>query len=116
MNHTVTITDDQQELLVLSLALKSEFGPCCCCGGGKRVRNIVMLSQRAPVPGTGWGCVQCGLPNDGASYVCCDQCLEDSREPTHACKGYLSKGERIPVEDLDPTPFEHDMSRHPGER
>ena len=49
-----------------------DLGPCCCCGGTERVRDIVMLSRKAPVPGTGWGCVVCGLPNDGASYVCCD--------------------------------------------
>ena len=52
-----------------------DLGPCCCCGGAERVRNIVMLSPRASTR-DGWGCLVCGLPPDGASYVCCDRCLE----------------------------------------
>lgn len=93
-----------------------DFGPCCCCGGTVGVRNIIMLPRRAPIPGTGWGCVGCGLPSDGASYVCCDRCLDAEVPPAFACKGYLNGGERVPIEELDPTPFEHDMSKHPGER
>ena len=28
-----------------------DAGPCCCCGrGDMRVRNIVMMHRRAPVP------------------------------------------------------------------
>lgn len=35
-----------------------DLGPCCGCGKlGPTVRTIVALALRAPVPGTGWGCV-----------------------------------------------------------
>ena len=43
------------------------LGSCCVCGvEGSRVRNIMMLHKRSLEPGKGWGCVQCGLPMDGA--------------------------------------------------
>jgi hypothetical protein len=93
-----------------------DLGPCCCCGlEGDDVRNIVMLARRAPVPGTGWGCVACGLPPDGASYVACDRCLEDEREPREVIAGFaISKG-RTPIDSLPAGAFDHDMTRHPGE-
>jgi len=91
------------------------LGPCCCCGGTRRVRNIVMLDRRASVPGTGWGCVVCGLPSDGASYVACDWCLEINRRPREVILGYANDREREPIENLSPEPFAHDMSKHPGE-
>ena len=102
--------DDAEELEEL------EVGPCCACEkqGGPDVRNIVMLHQRGPRPGQGWGCVQCGLPPDGADYVLCDGCLEDGREPRFVCDGYPKNG-RIPIEELSDEPFEHDMSKHPEE-
>ncbi|WP_138500945.1 hypothetical protein [Nostoc sp. PA-18-2419] len=34
-----------------------------------------MLPKKAPVLGTGWGCLVCGLPSDGAVAVACDDCL-----------------------------------------
>ena len=50
------------------------FGQCCACHGTKNVRTVVMLHRRGPVPGTGWGCVVCDLPLDGAISVVCDSC------------------------------------------
>jgi hypothetical protein len=89
-----------------------DLGPCCCCGGALRVRNIVMLNRRAPLLGTGWGCVVCGLPMDGAVYVACDRCLETSVRPREVISGYAASGLRAPIESLSPEPFDHRMEFH----
>ncbi|MBG1268269.1 hypothetical protein [Nostoc sp. WHI] len=53
-----------------------DLGTCCGCGcTGETVQNLVMLQKKAPVPGTGWGCVVCGVPSDGAVAVVCNDCL-----------------------------------------
>ncbi len=99
-----------------------DLGPCCACEKtGRSVRNAIMLPLRAPIAGTGWGCLVCCLPSDGAYTVLCDECLGDPREagfkrdPRWAVKGYISDHERIPIEELTEL-FNHDMSLHPGER
>ena len=96
-----------------------DLGPCCACGeegSSAAVRNIVMLEQKAPVAGTGWMCLVCGLPPDGAVAVVCDQCLalqEHGRRPIRfAVSGYPASGERVPVEYLAGE-HAHDLSRHP---
>lgn len=66
---------------------ETDLGPCCRCGGeGTPARTIIMLPYKAPVPGTGWGCAQCGRPQHGALAVVCDVCaahLEAQRwQPT----------------------------------
>jgi hypothetical protein len=76
------------------------------------VRNIVMLPRRASVPGTGWTCLVCDLPADGASYVACDRCLRNDVPPREVVRGYLASGEREPITALSPEVFDHDMSRH----
>jgi len=91
------------------------LGSCCACGGFEKVRNIIMLSKRGPVKGRGWGCLQCGLPQDGAIAVMCDACHESRSEVKFACSGYPGEGVRVPIDMLDPAPFEHDMALHPGE-
>ena len=93
-----------------------DLGPCCCCGGTRRVRTIVMIHRRAPVPGRGWGCVVCGLPADGASYMACDRCLEAGARPREVISGYAASKQRAPIESLSPEPFEHRMEyhRYPG--
>lgn len=49
---------------------KVSLGPCCACGHeGPEVRNIMMLNRLCPIPGRGWGCVQCGIPMDYATAV-----------------------------------------------
>jgi hypothetical protein len=93
-----------------------DLGPCCCCGGTKKVRNIVMLSRRCSVPGTGWSCLVCGLPADGAVYVACDSCVENDPKPREVVRGYAASGEREPIDSLSPERFEHDMTFHAGER
>jgi hypothetical protein len=93
-----------------------DLGACCCCGGRRRVRNIGMLQRRGSVPGTGWGCVVCGLPADGACYVACDQCVKIDAKPREVVRGYAASGEREPIESLSPEVFDHDMSLHePGD-
>lgn len=83
-----------------------DLGPCCTCLEHRiDVRNILMLPLRAPVPGTGWGCVVCHLPADGAVAVLCDACVGEA--PRYACDGYPKDGGRIPVGLLS-GPFDHD--------
>ena len=94
------------------------LGPCCECGGGANVRNVVMIPQRAPKPGTGWGCVQCDLPPDGAVAVLCDKCLvalgycKEAR-PLRVCAGWPADGKRMAYSDLATERFDHDLSKHP---
>lgn len=38
-------------------------GPCCACEGIENVRHFLMLPHKAPIPGRGWGCAVCGLPD-----------------------------------------------------
>lgn len=91
------------------------LGKCCACGASEKVRNIVMHDKYAPIPGTGWGCVVCGLPLDGAISVVCDHCLETRAEITLACRGYPSVNQRVPIEDLSREFFGHDIHKHAGE-
>ncbi len=91
-----------------------DIGPCCCCGRADvRARNIVMMSRPAAVPGTGWGCVQCGLPPDGASYVACDRCVATDRPPVEVILGYPTERKRLPIDQLPAGVFDHDLSKHP---
>ena len=83
-----------------------KLGPCCRCGTTNGVRNLLMLQQKAPTPGQGWGCYQCHLPMDGAISVVCDNCLPEPVE--FACKG---ASERVPVASLTGYHL-HDLSRH----
>jgi hypothetical protein len=85
-----------------------DLGPCCNCGSTEDVRNVLMLNHRAPVPGTGWGCVVCNLPHDGAVAVLCDSCA-DKGDPIRAvCVGYPKNGKRMPLDQLPQGDFEHD--------
>jgi hypothetical protein len=89
----------------------TDLGPCCVCEGTAGVTNIMMLDQRGPVPGEGWGCFQCDLPCDGAVAVVCDDCL--GRPLRFVVKGYLNRRERMPIETLPQASFGHDRSKHP---
>lgn len=90
---------------------KVELGTCCSCGKASAdVRNILLLPRRG-TEGKGWGCFVCGLPNDGASAVLCDECLETGAEIKYAIVGYAHENERIPVSELTER-FEHDMAAH----
>jgi len=87
------------------------IGPCCACGLTRNVRNVIMLDKRAPIAGTGWGCVVCGLPSDGAVAVVCDDCLDEEAPLKFICKGYASQGDRAPIETAT-EPFGHDLALH----
>ena len=89
---------------------ETKLGPCCVCETTIGVRNILTLGQKSPTPGHGWGCLQCGLPNDGATAVVCDECLEKPLK--FACRGYPGKEGRIPIEELAGE-MEHDYVMHP---
>lgn len=87
------------------------LGECCACGGTANVRNVLMLGKKAPIPGTGWGCVVCGLPMDGAVAVLCDGCLADEKKPMEACYGFPYENNRVSVNSLKGS-HEHDMEKH----
>jgi hypothetical protein len=93
-----------------------DLGPCCMCETSQGVTNIIMLDRRCAVPGHGWGCVVCHLPNDGAVAVLCDDCHElYRRRPEYlldACRGHPATEGRIAIEDLPPGPFAHDLTKH----
>lgn len=88
-----------------------DAGPCCICGGTADVFNVIMLQRRSTVPGTGWGCLVCDLPNDGAVAVICNGCLLDWQidrsKLKFACLGYPASGARIPIEELPAAHFDH---------
>jgi hypothetical protein len=94
--------------------------PCCWCGETRVCRNIILLPRLAPVPGTGWSCLFCGLPEDGAIAVGCDECMADGaheRTPTWVCSGWAAPtdgvaAERVRYEDLPDTVFEHRLGFH----
>lgn len=89
------------------------LAPCCGCAGAERVRNIFMLPRRGPSPGKGWGCIVCGLPNDGAIAVMCDTCVDNAVDPQFVVVGYAKSGRRMPVSDLtDQRVFDHDEAKH----
>lgn len=99
-----------------------DVGPCCSCGGLENVRNFIMLDYEAPVKGTGWGCVVCNLPLDGATAVICDGCLEKAWAPNgqlgaedtlhYVIEGRAEEKRRLPIEQLEKIPFGHDLKYH----
>jgi len=90
-----------------------DLGACCACGRGDvLVRNIMMLDLRAPVPGTGWGCAQCGVPLDGALSVLCDACVATQQPSRFVVLGSLTDGKRVAIEEVTEH-FGHNMKRHP---
>jgi len=76
------------------------IGSCCACRQRRRLRNVMMLPQKAPIPGTGWGCVVCKLSGDGAIALVCDRCVETRAAIVDACRGYLKDGRRTPIAEL----------------
>jgi hypothetical protein len=95
-----------------------DLGPCCMCSGPNAI-NILMLPQRAPIPGTGWGCVVCGLDADGAIAVLCPDCFELHQENPNllgfCCSGYARAGVRVAIADLPDGVFDHDRAKHTDE-
>lgn len=92
-----------------------DLGGCCACRKrGPAVRNIMTLPFRSPTPGFGWGCIVCGLPNDGAVAVLCDACLKADAPIRDVCHGYPKENRRTARESLKEA-FDHDMRFHAGE-
>lgn len=100
-------------------------GTCCACGGHADLATFLMLPFRAPVPGTGWGCVVCGLPPDGAIAAICDECagpIASTRQAPglkYVCLGRPLAGRVTPYSPDSGwfrKPFTHDLSRHEGEQ
>lgn len=107
--------DKKERFTTVDEADDIDLGACCACRkSGPTVRNIMMLGKRAPVPGTGWGCLVCHLPSDGAIAVVCDACLEAERPILDVCVGYASRNERVSSETVTEL-FEHQLALHAGE-
>jgi hypothetical protein len=98
------------------------LGPCCICEGTEHVNHVLLLGRRGPMPGRGWGCIECGLDLDGAIAVICEACTA-GRDPDDVvaavrfvCRGYPHTDGRVPIAELSDEVFEHDKSRHPEMR
>lgn len=90
------------------------LGTCCICGSSENVLNVVCLPFKTKTAGFGWGCFECGLPNDGAVSVLCEDCLgkyENGTPLKYAVDGYPFENRRVPVEELTEL-FYHDISKH----
>ncbi len=88
------------------------LGACCACGKEDlSVRNVICLDKEAPQAGTGWGCVVCGLPADGALAVICDECRVSGRPLAFAVLGFVTRHRRIPIEELTRS-FSHRLEVH----
>ena len=93
------------------------LGTCCACGRATlTVRNVYALPFKAPVPGTGWGCVECGLPMDGAQAVVCDECHDAGKRPVKICYGYPKENVRVWLENWSAgVAHLHDETKKHGE-
>jgi len=92
-----------------------DLGACCICETHYGVTNILMIARRSPIPGRGWGCVVCDLPQDGAVAVLCDGCrelVEAGSNPIFVCRGWPATDGRVRYSDLDTPPFDHDDGIH----
>lgn len=92
---------------------------CCACGELREdVHNVVCLPVKAPIPGTGWGCVECGLPADGALALVCDSCAlrpdDEQRAVEFAYNGPVGGPELVQVKWLTGQ-WQHDLTKHGGE-
>lgn len=96
----------------IEMSPEMSLGDCCACHGSENVRNIVMHDFRAPVPGTGWGCVVCHLPMDGAVSVICDRCRDARSVIVDVCAGYPKGNSRLALDGFFKTPFAHKMAMH----
>jgi hypothetical protein len=88
-----------------------DFGVCCSCRD-RRATGFVMLRLRAPVPRTGWGCLVCHLPQNGAVAALCDQCGADPKaEIRDVCFGAAITKRRAPIETCTKA-FDHNIKLH----
>lgn len=81
-----------------------DLGLCCACQcestPDNPVRNLLMLHYKTPLPGTGWGNVEKGLPFDGADAVVCDRCLETNAPLTFYIYGLPEDKQRRAIAEL----------------
>jgi hypothetical protein len=90
------------------------LGPCCICLKAPATL-IVLLDRVAAVPGHGWGCLECGLPPDGACAVLCLGCIDGyvhGGELHEVCRGYPETDGRMRFTELPATRFQHDLAVH----
>lgn len=100
---------------MLHIASNTKPGSCCVCREREaiymsKVRFLLAIHRKAPVSGTGWGCIICGINGDGAIYVSCEICV--SKRPVEICVGPILNHERMPYEDLEPGHLNHDSEKH----
>lgn len=89
--------------------LNPGFGPCRTCQKTPATM-LLLLAKEAPIPGTGWGCLDCDLPANGALAAVCDDCIN---QPIRwACLGSPNAGNRIAVAELK-MPFGHKLKINP---
>ena len=87
---------------------------CCICMQTKPyVRTGVECLFAGPVPGLGWGCDICRLPNNGAIALLCDHCLESGKAPLAVCGSYPWAADRVLMQEMKLVPFRHDPAIHP---
>lgn len=100
------------EQIVANRVKSRDIGLCLDCLR-RPATNVVMLRFRAPIPGSGWGCVQCHKPLDGAISVLCDACRLADRPITRICLGRPSEAQHTMIDAINLEPFDHDYSQHP---
>ncbi len=88
---------------------EGDLGKCCSCGENDAI-IILMLDHKAPAHG-GWGCAVCGV-DGGAVAVLCEQCELEEKPLASICIGYPSENQRLPIAELTPESFTHDMRKH----
>jgi len=91
-----------------------DLGPCCACQRAASTK-VVMLEILSPTPGHGWGCIDCGLPPNGAIAVVCDDCFRDQRRLLYVCTGFPGTEGRTHWSAMKQEAFLHDQSKHAPE-
>lgn len=92
-------------------------GPCCACGSDREKlvdAAIVPLALPEKLRGEklGWGCVACGLAEDGAMAAVCRDCASLRAPLTWAICGGITAAARIPLTELR-TRHQHNPADHP---
>lgn len=93
------------------------YGTCCVCGKPDAEHNLFQMDYKNPVKSeSGWGCVVCDLPAEGAVAVVCDACLNE-----HGSESIFDRintfmdgpNRRILVPEAKrQIPHKHDLSKH----
>jgi hypothetical protein len=89
-------------------------GRCCACRRDVPLRNVMCMAFRGPASaaGKGWGCLVCGLAEDGAFAVICDRCLEAEAPILDVCAGDPADPGRTEAAALRGAPWVHEMREH----